>query len=46
LGMCNCFVCLLLTKEHRNDLERMGLGDGQTSFDEICVRGFHPNRCN
>jgi hypothetical protein len=40
LGVCNCFVCLLLTKEHRNDLERMGLGDGQTSFDEIAFGAF------
>ena len=46
LGVCNPIACLLLTKEHRNGLEQMGLGYGQTFFNEIRVCGFDPNRRN
>jgi hypothetical protein len=33
--MWNSFVCLLLTKEYRNGLERMGPGMGR-----FCSKGF------
>jgi hypothetical protein len=38
-------MCLLLTKEHRDALQQVGLVNGRTLFGEIHVHGFNIGRC-